>query len=213
VLIRGNADLEARGGDGCTAMNAAVWAATNDDAADSLITLLDAGADPNSGTADNSERRPAQPIRITSQIIQPPLSQAAHSGNIRAASLLLLRGASPNRMDGLGDTPLHTVSGSISPANDKVTRMLIEAGGDVNARGFLGATPLLAAARQGNLGAARILLEAGADPSVASDQGVGAAGAACDCAETGEAFDLWVCPLGGCEHAGTREAMVRLLSG
>jgi ankyrin repeat protein len=70
--------------------------------------------------------------------------------------------------DSDGDTPLH----KIVRGNDaEATRLLIEAGADVNAIGDMGETPLHAAASQRNQEIFRMLLSAGANPHIRSELG------------------------------------------
>lgn len=69
--------------------------------------------------------------------------------------LVLARGADPNELNGLNQTPLHHAVGSgFVPG----VQALLAAGADVNAVDFLGMTPLVMAAMQGRVDRAEPLL-------------------------------------------------------
>ena len=71
---------------------------------------------------------------------------------------------------GGGMTPLHAAA--VMNSNPSVTRALIEAGADVDARKEGGVTPLhAAAAYNSSLSVIRALIEAGADPAARDDDG------------------------------------------
>jgi ankyrin repeat protein len=129
-----------------------------------IATLLRAGA-------NASERSPDG---------QTPLMAVARTGNVEAVRLLVERGADVNAREGwLGQTALMWAASDNLAA---MVRALIAHGADVNARSEVhdwprditaeprqkymprgGWTPLLFAARDGALDAARVLIEAGAD--------------------------------------------------
>jgi ankyrin repeat protein len=74
---------------------------------------------------------------------------------------LLARGACPRAEDSAGYTPLHYAARAGHAA---IVRLLLDGGGDVNARTRAGgATPLHRAAYQGHLEVVRLLVERGAD--------------------------------------------------
>ena len=127
--------------------------------------LLDAGADPSAPAAG-----------------EPPILSAARTGSLDTVRLLVRHGADANAKESLrGQTALMWAAAENHAA---VVRTLLELGADVHARSTgagtvrsgtldadqrapervtVGFTPLLFAARQGALDAARVLVAAGAD--------------------------------------------------
>jgi ankyrin repeat protein len=84
----------------------------------------------------------------------------------------LADGVDPNVADSQGFTPLHFAAQSLRP---EATKLLIDAGADLEARNKFGATPLLVAmgnARDDDHGVVGIPLEAGADPDAQNNAGV-----------------------------------------
>ena len=71
-----------------------------------------------------------------------------------------------NKMDRIGNTPLH-VAASKMEVNTSFIRLLIKSGARIegNPEGLIGLTPLQCAIQAGNLDAARILIDAGANTS------------------------------------------------
>jgi ankyrin repeat protein len=110
-----------------------------------IALLLEAGADPNLA-ATNGEA---------------PLMTAARAGSLEAVNALIERGAEVNyKVPGHGQSALMW---AISERHSKVAARLVERGADVRARSTGGYTPLLFAARVGDLESARLLIDAGAD--------------------------------------------------
>lgn len=101
------------------------------------------------------------------------LFEAILSGDARSVEALLRRGASPQRRDTDGTTPLYLAS---VQGEAQVARLLMEAGAapDTPSRGA-GAegTPLCAAACWGHTSTVRELLAHGADPHLREDEGTG----------------------------------------
>jgi len=98
-----------------------------------------------------------------------PLIQAAERGDIQALQALLSHGANPNQKDTRGLTALivSARSGTV-PAIE----MLLRHGADPNLRGGLnGWTPLMHAVHQNQLGAARALLDGGAQVDAGGHSG------------------------------------------
>lgn len=73
-------------------------------------------------------------------------------------------GADPNQVwDATGDTGMH---GAVGGGHVEILQLLVHARGDVNRRNHGGVTPLMKAAMFGKLDCTRMLLGAGADPSL-----------------------------------------------
>ena len=144
ALLKSGADVNARGGDGSTAL---VWAA-NVSNAGIARALISAGA-----TVDV-----ANDFGIT------PLLHASRIGDATMVDLLLQAGANPSKAHPEGETPLMAAarSGSVPAA-----RLLLARGVDVNAaESFQKTTALMWAAAEGHLDVVGLLLEAGADPNL-----------------------------------------------
>lgn len=87
---------------------------------------------------------------------------------VQIVQLLLDHGANPSAADCSGRTPLHEGFGH----NTTILQMLIKAGADLDPRRIpRGLTPLYYVAMLGRESAARVLLEAGADHSIKTEQG------------------------------------------
>ncbi|MGW3291622.1 ankyrin repeat domain-containing protein [Streptomyces sp. NPDC001002] len=104
---------------------------------------------------------------------QKKLSQAILSGDASGAKSLLRDGASPERRNTDGTTPLYLAS---VQGEAEVARLLMEAGASPDAEssgpGSEG-TPLSAAACWGHTATVRELLTYGADPTLREDHGAG----------------------------------------
>lgn len=94
-----------------------------------------------------------------------PLHFAAMEGDLVWLQEELARGRPVNEFDDTGYTPLHW---AVVENNDQAVRLLLAAGADVNAHDerVIGDTPLGQAANECTLRMARILVEAGADPTI-----------------------------------------------
>jgi uncharacterized protein len=136
--------------------------------------LLKAGADPNT----------------TLPTGETVLMTAAHTGKPDAVSMLLTHGAKPNeRENRFGETAMMWAA---AENNASAIRVLADGSGDLNAKSKLtdfpefrfitsgmvitalpkgGWTPLMYAARQGSVDAAKALLEAGANPNLTDPDG------------------------------------------
>src|SRR5437899_846413 len=183
TLLNQHADVNARSGDGSTAL---LWAA-HWNALDIASLLIRAGADAN---ASND-------FRMT------PLSEACTNGSAAFVDLLLKAGANPNTPVGTGVPPTMTCARSGStdavrmllagdadvnakePAQNQtalmwaaaehhpdVVRALIEAKANLRAHTKNGFTALHFAAREGDLESARLLLAAGVDINIRSQPGL-----------------------------------------
>ncbi len=141
ALLDQGADVNAREGDGATALH---WAVERDDA-EVADALLRAGADV---TAAND-------YGVT------PASLACLNRNAAMLERLLAAGADPNAATSLGETLLMTCTGT--GAADAVA-MLLDRGASVNAReASYGQTALMRAAARDDPEVVRLLLEHGAD--------------------------------------------------
>ena len=90
------------------------------------------------------------------------LMRAAWTGTAEVVKLLLAHGAVVN----VPDTPRGQSAAlmwAISQRHSDVARLLVEQGADIHARSATGFTPLLFAAREGDVESARILLQKGAN--------------------------------------------------
>jgi hypothetical protein len=104
------------------------------------------------------------------------LVQAAAQNRQRFVAFLLSKDYDINYEDGGGTTPL---SGASVGGHEEMIRFLVSKGADVNRKnGLSGGTPLMAAAGMGQLTAARVLLENGADPCAMNKEGHTAEGLA-----------------------------------
>jgi ankyrin repeat protein len=93
---------------------------------------------------------------------QPPLVEAARSGDVHTLRMLLREKAGVNAAEGDGTTALHWASYH----NDlESAELLIRADANVNAANDLGATSLWLASQNGSTTMVRLLLEAGANPN------------------------------------------------
>jgi ankyrin repeat protein len=140
TLVQQGADVNAREGDGATAL---LWAAYKDDV-ESAELLIRAGAD----------------VNAANDLGATPLWAAARNANPAMARLLLDARAHTDIPLLLGETPLVTAARSGSA---EIAEMLLAAGAEVNARGARGQTPLMFAASQRHPAVVRVLLAHGAD--------------------------------------------------
>lgn len=195
-LISVGADVDARQGDGATALH---WAAHRDDL-EAAGLLIEAGAD-----VDATNALGATPLwlaakngggamverlleagaspNVSLQMGETPLMAAARSGSLIAVESLLARGADVNAAEReRGQTALMWAA---AQQHAEIVRLLTRHGADVDARTRVwdqlentagntntsgnfrmnhgGSTPLLFAARSGDVATARALVEAGAD--------------------------------------------------
>ena len=174
LLLDAGADVDARRADGATAL---LWAAHWDDH-EAVRLLLAAGADVNAAddhgvtplirAAENASRvlvpallaagadaNAAQTSGLT------PLMVAARTGSRATVRALLAHGADVNAATvKLSATALMW---AVEAPHRDIVRLLLESGADVHASTAKGLTPLLTAARNGDIDTARLLLAAGAD--------------------------------------------------
>ena len=119
-----------------------------------LKNLLKKGANPNRRVKYHADGAPA-------------LHQWALTAQVEAVQLLLDHGAQVDILDDLGRSALKYATGALNWAEtthaEQVTRLIIEAGADINVKSKLGYTPLMWAARAGNPVITRLLIEKGAN--------------------------------------------------
>jgi ankyrin repeat protein len=148
--LTAGANGDAAGGDGMSALH---WAAERGHAG-VVRTLLDAGA-----SAEGVTRIGAY----------TPLHLAARRGSAESVGYLLDAGLDPNAVTAnSGVTPLHLAAAAFD-GSEAVARLL-DAGADPDAReAAAGQTPLIFAAGAGRAESVRVLLAAGADPSIETE--------------------------------------------
>ncbi|MGZ5552895.1 MAG: ankyrin repeat domain-containing protein [Chthoniobacterales bacterium] len=92
---------------------------------------------------------------------EPLLIEAVEAGDLKKATKLIASGANPNQPNGFGFPALSVAA---SRGDEKMTKLLLDARADVNARSVtLNDTALGRAAQSGNAATVRVLLAAGAD--------------------------------------------------
>lgn len=186
LLIGAGANVSTPNRDGATPL---LLATVNGNAA-MIEKLIRAGADPNAALTKSGDTA---------------LMMSARTGKTEPVTMLLEHGAKVNTKETWGDTT--ALMWAVSERHPEVTKILIEHGADVNARskfvpnttgrGFEGAspidakpgqkpqeqaggllTPLMFAAREGDLDSARLLVAAGADINAIGGDGKDALGLA-----------------------------------
>jgi uncharacterized protein len=174
-LLKQGVDVNATRPDGTTAL---LWAAHWDDA-EMVDALLHAGANVNAAddhgvtplaqAAENASLSMAE--RLLKAGANPnsteisgltPLMTATHTGN--AALVKTLLGHSANVNAATTETKNTALMWAVADRNQQMAKMLIEAHADVHASTVKGFTPLLYAARNGDIEMAKILLTAGVKP-------------------------------------------------
>lgn len=152
ALIEAGADVDVRNEEGETPL----YIAAEEGNSEIIAALIEAGAD----------------VNVPDEGGWTPLHVAAREGPPTSVSALIRAGADVNARtrDGTaGAIPLHFA------ANPEIIAALIKAGAEVNARitgeVFAGATPLHIAAQRGTPADVEALLDAGADGSLANDDG------------------------------------------
>lgn len=99
-----------------------------------------------------------------------PLGMATHFGNEEIVRFLLHKGADPNihSQNGYNVYPLHA---SVGSGFDGISKMLVEAGAEVNVLQTSRISPLHLAAQTGNIDLIILLLENGASVEVRNEMG------------------------------------------
>ncbi len=119
---------------------------------------------------------PRTDVNAVNQAGEKPLWLAAMRGRLAWVQALIARGAQLETRDRAGGsrdwTTLHY---AVLAPNVEVTRWLLARGDQaIDAPSANGSTPLMMAAGYGSLDAAALLLQAGADPQLRNDLGLGA---------------------------------------
>jgi ankyrin len=186
LLLKAGAKVASANREGATPMQLAAL----NGSARMIERLVKAGADPNTPLSSSGDT---------------PLMMASKAGKVDAVKVLLDSGAKVDARETWGDTT--ALMWAVAESNHAVVRMLIDRGADVNVRskfvpsatgrGFEGATPVAAranqsieenasgsltplmfAAREGDLESARMLVAAGAEINVRGGDGKDALGLA-----------------------------------
>jgi ankyrin repeat protein len=102
---------------------------------------------------------------LVAQFQREQLHRAAQDGDLARVNDLIARKYPVNRFDDLGMTPLHY---AVQDNRLEVVKRLIEAGANVNAHDErrIGNTPLSEHARECSYEMAKVLIGAGADPTI-----------------------------------------------
>jgi uncharacterized protein len=154
--------------------------------ADAVQQLLERGIDPNtpnpSGVpalmvalklpafevAATLLKRPDLQVEVRNALDESPLMLAALQGNLEICQALIQRDADVNKP---GWTPLHYAA---TNSHTAVMQLLLDNHAYIDAASPNGSTPLMMAAMYGNASAVKLLLEAGADPTLKNDLGLSA---------------------------------------
>jgi ankyrin repeat protein len=147
AIVYAGADVKAANAAGLTALHLAVGDARK------VKLLLDRGAD----------------VHARSAMGRTPLLVAAYTtGSAESVKLLLSRGSDLATADATGITPLLA---AVAVDDESTVRMLLDAGASVQIRANIpgNATPLLAAAHNGNVDLTRLLLAKNASASAVSE--------------------------------------------
>jgi len=149
-LLRAGAKVNAADDDGVTPLSQAVENAS----LPMVEKLLKAGADPNLA-------------RISGMT---PLMTAAHTGNVEVVKALLAGGAKVNAST--KESKATALMWAVGDKNQGIAKVLIDAHADVHASAAKGFTPLLFAARNGDIDMAKLLIAAGVNVNEPGSDGM-----------------------------------------
>ena len=96
------------------------------------------------------------------------LLAACKNKQIELIEYFLSFGANPNFLNGCGDTPLHTLIDTAThdeKASLKGIEVLLDAGADIEIRGYMGKTPFLRACSRNSLPVLKLLVQRGCNVS------------------------------------------------
>ncbi len=174
-LVEAGIDVNARGGDGSTALiYACIWGFSGTERKNVAKLLIQAGADVNAQRDDGwtALMGPAQSNadRIPKRLVDPKSNketwvQIPTKGHVDTVKNLIEAGADVNVKAKDGSTALMCAS------TGEVAKILIEAGADINAKDKTGETALMSATRKFRTGIVKVLIEAGADVNAANPDG------------------------------------------
>jgi ankyrin repeat protein len=150
LLVRAGANVNARNDYSATPLS---LACTNGNGA-MVEKLLAAGANPNLNAASG----------------ETPLMRCARTGSVAAVKFLLARKADVNAKD--NEQAQTALMWAVAQKHPDVTQVLVQAGADIRAHSAHGFTPLLFAARVGDLESAKILIADGAIVNEAGPDGM-----------------------------------------
>jgi ankyrin repeat protein len=105
-------------------------------------------------------------VAIAATASAQTLADRIQSGDSRAATELVAKGADVNQTQADGTTPLHW---AVYRFDRELVQTLLRKGARVNAINKYGASPLTEAVRVANLEITGMLLEAGADANIANE--------------------------------------------
>jgi len=111
---------------------------------------------------------PKAKVEARTSADESPLMLAALAGQLELCRLLIERDADVNKT---GWAPLHYAA---TNGHLQVMQLLLEHDAYIDAESPNGTTPLMMAAHYGTAGAVKLLLEAGADPTLKNSQGLSA---------------------------------------
>lgn len=136
---------------------------------DVVRVLLAHGAKPPMG----GNQRPDNLLKTVIWSIRGNSSDAERNSCIKILHLLIEHGVNPNMMDGDLQVPLHyscDLEEKDTDAALELTRTLLDAGADVNARNHHNETPLLKVTNNGNVAVAELLIDRGADVNAKDEE-------------------------------------------
>ena len=192
AIIEHGADVNAMNSRGQTAL----WFACVDGQNSFVKILLDRAAEPNiADKCDDSCLHAAIRGQCDTETIQKIVDHGAHVNTVNkngatplllacsaaqpgAVTLLLKAKADPNIADNDGDACLHAAAAA--DCSKETLQEVIECGADVNAVNKRGRTALLLNCFYRQMDSVKILLKAGADPTIADEEGFSCIHAAID---------------------------------